>query len=311
MICLDNKQKIDAKLFSDGTQRINNIGKISFNEFTYITWVYESDSELVTLEYLVMYLRDQYPGIEIYLIMPYVPNARMDRVETDYEVFTLKYFSRIINSLNFTSVTVLDTHSRVTDALIDRIKVISPDKFIEETKHLICQHAQFDVSTSLGRKSMYGEFREHEKFVYFFPDKGAYDKYKKLDSVNSQCAGVLYGEKTRNWETCEIEDFSVRYADKDGSCGSFETPVLIIDDIISSGGTIVRSVEQLKILGFKNIYVYCSHLENRFDTDEHNALRDMLENGEIKALYTTGSLYFRKKEKKDNKVIILNTKIYA
>ena len=51
---------------------------------------------------------------EILLTMPYVPYARQDRVCNPGEAFSIKAFSRIINSLEFSSVVVYDPHSDVT-----------------------------------------------------------------------------------------------------------------------------------------------------------------------------------------------------
>ena len=38
--------------------------------------------------------------------MPYISNARKDRAHREKDVFTLKYFANIINSLNFDNVYV-------------------------------------------------------------------------------------------------------------------------------------------------------------------------------------------------------------
>ena len=66
------------------------------------------------------------------LVLPFVPNARMDRTHSSKEVFTLKYFAEVINSLEFASVTVLDPHSVVSEALIDRVVIKTPAKNIEK-----------------------------------------------------------------------------------------------------------------------------------------------------------------------------------
>ena len=62
--------------------------------------------------------------------MPYIPNARMDRVKNSDEVFTLKYFAEFINDLKFDTVEVLDPHSNVSTALIDNISIIEPTDII-------------------------------------------------------------------------------------------------------------------------------------------------------------------------------------
>ena len=56
----------------------------------------------------------------------------MDRVKTESDVFTLKYFAKFINSMNFDAVSVLDPHSYVSEALIDRILVQRPTPYIME-----------------------------------------------------------------------------------------------------------------------------------------------------------------------------------
>lgn len=76
-----------------------------------IEWRYDNDAECILLWYLVNHIRSV-AGSDaiIYLYMPYIPNARMDRVKNEDEVFTLKWFANFINGLNFERVVVLDPH---------------------------------------------------------------------------------------------------------------------------------------------------------------------------------------------------------
>ncbi len=53
-------------------------------------------------------------GYNVSLDMPYIPNARQDRVKGENDVFTLKYFAEFINSLDFDRVFVLDPRSNVS-----------------------------------------------------------------------------------------------------------------------------------------------------------------------------------------------------
>ena len=125
--------KIEVKHFPDGTQCLMDIdfNKIAINpSYASITWNYESDEELVTLIYLVNYIRNKAPKYPIYLFMPYIPNARMDRTKNPGEVFTLKYFANIINGLHFDCVNVLDPHSDVSVALLNNVIVINPDDYL-------------------------------------------------------------------------------------------------------------------------------------------------------------------------------------
>ena len=72
--------------------------EIGFHSCIDVEWRYENDGELFAL----ICLTKQLPvDREKYLILKYIPNARMDRVKNPDDIFTLKYFCEIINSLNY------------------------------------------------------------------------------------------------------------------------------------------------------------------------------------------------------------------
>lgn len=68
-----------------------------------------------------------------FLPVPHCPHARMDRVKGTTDVFTLKSFADVINSLDFTKVVIYDAHSNVTPALIDRVENRPNTMFVERT----------------------------------------------------------------------------------------------------------------------------------------------------------------------------------
>ena len=112
---------IEVGSFPDGTALIKcNPYKYTSSYYddvlVNLEWNYENDSEFLTLAYLVKHFRAH--GIkDVCLRMPYIPNARQDRVKSPEDVFTLKYFAELLNSLNLTQVDVLDPHSAVSEAL--------------------------------------------------------------------------------------------------------------------------------------------------------------------------------------------------
>ena len=125
-----NGQAVDVSHFPDGTLLMKQ--KYPYTTQAYITWFFENNEELVALIYLTNHLRT-HGMAKIILYMPYVPNARQDRVKESQDVFTLKYFADIINYLNFDYVKVLDPHSAVSEALIDNIVVASPKLCINDS----------------------------------------------------------------------------------------------------------------------------------------------------------------------------------
>ena len=130
-----NGQVIEQNNFQDGTLLMKcNPNKYAVST---ITWQYESDAELFALYSLKRHLDCIVPGWNSCLYIPYIPNARQDRVKTNEDIFTLKYFAEIINSLNFQKVYAIDPHSSVSEALINNIEVVSPKAFIEQTLNSI------------------------------------------------------------------------------------------------------------------------------------------------------------------------------
>ena len=231
---------------------------------TEIAWNYENDRELVALIYLTKHLRRLgYKFIDLY--MPYIPNARQDRVKNPEDIFTLKYFSEIINDLKFDTVIVFDPHSTVSEALINNIMVLTPQNYIV---------------------NIMGELMEqdetHDTPMIFYPDEGAMKRYAGM--VNLPYA---FGIKKRNWETGQIEGLEVAGA-VDQIRGK---DILIVDDICSKGGTFYHSAKKLKELGAKDIYLYISHCENTILEGE------LLKGDLIKKVYTTNSIFTKSHEK--------------
>jgi ribose-phosphate pyrophosphokinase len=166
--------------------------------------------------------------------MPYIPNARQDRVKSSEDVFTLKYFVEIINQLDFRSVEVLDPHSSVSEALIDNIIIDKPDSII---KNVIDKISEIE-----------GEIPS-----MFYPDEGAGKRYSGMITLP-----YAFGIKKRDWKTGDILGLDVA-GDIDNIQGK---NILIVDDICSRGGTFYFAAKKLKELGANNIYLYISHCEN-------------------------------------------------
>ena len=255
--------KIDS--FPDGTILMkqgltNTLG-------THISWKYENDREFIALIYLVKHLQSK--GMSrISLYMPYIPNARMDRVKNLDDVFTLKYFAEVLNSLDFHAVRVLDPHSSVSKALINNLWIDTPKTHIENA---ICR-----INGGWFNWNTVGE-----KLLMFYPDEGAMKRYSDMVKLP-----YAFGIKKRNWETGKIEGLDVAGA-VDQIAGK---DILIVDDICSRGGTFYHSAKKLKELGANKIYLYVTHCENTIIEGE------LLTSGLIEKVYTTNSIFTKEHE---------------
>lgn len=238
--------------FRDGTYSIR-LRDARFDSAV-LTWLYAGEHELSALMYITWHLREH--GCEqISLRMPYIPNARLDRVSSDNEVFTLKYFARVINSLRFDRVWILDPHSRVSCALIDRVSVEYPVELVSATLS--------DVEERCGAKPL-----------LYYPDEGATKRYSTRIT-----APYTFGIKKRDWITGVITALEIHGENPSGR------NILMVDDICSSGDTMLRSALSLKAAGAANIYFFVTHCENTILDSE------LLRCDAIKRIYTTNSIY--------------------
>ena len=261
MIKLDGKI-INQEHFPDNSLRIEPIdnGMIDFGWLGMtdipkrITWYYENDAELFT----IICLRKHFANKKMVLDMPYCPHARMDRVKNDNEFFTLKHFTDVINSLDFSEVTIYDPHSNVCAALINNVKVVTPHNEIQKTIKAI----------------------DTNNLVAFYPDEGAMKR-----GTSCLTGAYAFGIKKRDWCTGKILGLELMNKDVVNNAN-----VLIIDDICSRGGTFIHSAKALKEAGARNIYLYVTHCENTILDGE------LLTSGLIERVYTTNSIFTKEHE---------------
>lgn len=226
----ENELKI--RYFPDGTLNMTDINIPADTIPLTISWFYENITEQVVIYNLKKFIDDKI-GIPVILYMPYVPNARMDRTKNQqHEVGTLKYFCEFINELKFFRVIVQDVHSPVTMTLLDRALELNVKRYIEKLVD------------------------DLQPEYLFFPDKGAYERYKYLIMRTP-----FFGDKVRDWSNGEIKGLKIinpHDVPKEKYQGA---RILIIDDISSYGGTFHYSGNALEEMGFEEIYLYVTFAE--------------------------------------------------
>lgn len=272
MISIDGYE-VKLKYFPDGTLNLTDLGGDGpFTEMAHlgvervatmrpdfcITWEFEEVAEQVLLYNLVWHLRDKCMADRVELILPYIPNARMDRTKNHFtEVHTLKYFAQFINDLHFDTVYVLDPHSDASVTVINNI-VVMPIKDIVD-----CVVEDFKPD------------------FMFLPDKGSLNRYNDV-----VVRTPFYGEKDRDWKTGQILGLTVHNPYKIAPEKYQGKKILIIDDICSRGGTFYHAAKALKEMGFGEIALYVTHCEKTI-----HAGTLLKEDGDVSRVYTTSSLY--------------------
>ena len=172
---------------------------------------------------------ERHPGAEVRLVLPFIPGARQDRLNSEGDwLFTVKSVARMINSRCFAQVIVLDPHSDVAPALIERCKVVR--------SHEIEMGA--------------GELESRKYSAVVSPDSGA-------EKRAAAFARRLRIPLVHSWKTSDLSDgrisrFGHEPLPNDG-------PLLIVDDICDGGGTFAMIGEMLKANGAKWVGLYVTH----------------------------------------------------
>jgi ribose-phosphate pyrophosphokinase len=298
-----NELEVKIEHYPDGTPRINlDVDDIpdftdGSTSYIHIRWKYENDAELMYLTMIKKHLDANLADVTYLLTMDYIPNGRMDRTKRDCEVFTLKYFCDVINSLNFSRVFILDAHSNVSVALLNNCINKSPKNFIQKAideirnenieKEVVTEFS--DIKNDVVSDTYENSVFDDSKLVLYFPDYSASKRYADMFPQFRYC----YGEKKRDWETGKILGIDIRT----NGINLENKIVLVLDDLISYGGSIHYGVQELMNYKPEKVYAYATHCENSVLDKEKGTLIKDLENNTVERLFTTDSLFTGKHEK--------------
>ncbi|NOY11726.1 MAG: ribose-phosphate diphosphokinase [Archaeoglobi archaeon] len=153
---------------------------------------------------------DALSGKEVTLVIPYMGYARQDRAFLDGEAVSIRAIARLLESYASRVVTV-NIHS-------------------EEAK------GHFRKMVEVDAMGLIGEHYRGEDVVMLSPDRGSLERVRR--AAESAGCDFDYLEKTRiDAETVEIRPKNLDVSGR---------KVIIVDDIISTGGTVVTAAKQLK-----------------------------------------------------------------
>lgn len=207
-------QEVDYQAFKFPSGEVQvqllNINVISSYKITGSILTSDHLMELLQLVEAIRYHGKDFP---IHLVMPYCAYSRQDRRCNTGESFSLKIFTDLINSCNFSSVTTHDNHSDVSTALINNCTNISVKDVLEIVE---ANCIEMDITN-------------YDFFIS--PDAGANKKIQECSEHFD--IPMIRADKVRDTKTgaiVETKIFTKPYA-------LSGTKVLIIDDIAQGGRT--------------------------------------------------------------------------
>jgi len=233
---------IEMKKFPDGDSyvRIDNVSSLQGEEVHLYHRLYpEQDHQIFNV--LLMLDTLKRVGARTTLVVPYLPYSRQDKTFKDGEALSAQVLCNLMSKAGAQKLVTIDCHFLKKEGEFEygglKIKNISANK-------LLIEHAKTLVDGDLEIIS---------------PDQGA--NYLVSDFGGKSMSKVRgdYQEGDEAYRTVEkVEgDFDVK--DKN---------VLIIDDMISTGGTMIRAVENVKKGGAKKVLCAATHgffLKNSYE----------------------------------------------
>lgn len=218
-----NGSPINTTLFSDNTSQVWKLSEnlLKTTNYAHITWEFQSEGEFLQLAQLKTLL-DSYEFTAT-LKLKYLPYGRQDKEVSNDATFALVTFSKLLNSLNFEKVLIIDPHSSRALELIDHSEPIFP---VDRVKQLM-------------------EMTKSDLLCY--PDDGAVKKYAPIFVIN-----FVYGKKVREQSTGKILSYNLVGNVKDKN-------ILIVDDICDGGMTFKLLTKELLDGGAKEVNLFVSH----------------------------------------------------
>jgi ribose-phosphate pyrophosphokinase len=224
---------LEINVFPDGERRVRVLENVVDKD----TFVVQSTCPPVDTNYMELFLiidaLKRSGAKSVTGIVPYLGYQRQDHIFRDGEAVSLEVVTQILQKVGLSKIICFDLHS---------VKV--PEIFSIPVVHLSALPLFADKIKEITKA-------QEEEGVLVSPDMGGIRRIKLLSESlsNTPFATIV---KNRDLETGEIID-SVIEGNVKGKT------VFIIDDMISTGETIVSAAKILKEKGAGKIYVFATH----------------------------------------------------
>ena len=223
--------EVDLRTFSDGESKI----RINANLVNKSCIVVQSTFPPVDSHYLQTLMMLSYciksGAAEVIPVVPYMGYARQDRTFLDGEVVTMALIAKLFDCFRINNLVTIDIHSSTALSCFDS------NVFNISSIPLLAKYAQtnYDLIEPL----------------IVSPDQGGATRAKLFSDILKTSSISL--RKTRDRQTGNItidENLDIDAKDRD---------IILIDDMISSGGTIMKAIDVLKKNDCNRIFVMCVH----------------------------------------------------
>ena len=215
------------RIFSDGESSIK-LGRVGKNCVIVQSINPPTDTHLIQLLMMAKKCTDD-GAQDVCAVVPYLGYARQDRAFLEGEVVSISLVAKLFESVGLKHIITVDIHSELAMSYFASIQNVSSIPLLADYASKMRLHDPIAVSPDAGGTNRAKEFARH------------------LD------IDVLVLKKSRHKVTGDVtieERLDIDISKRDA---------IVIDDIISSGGSLIKAAEVLNKKGAGKIYAMCAH----------------------------------------------------
>jgi ribose-phosphate pyrophosphokinase len=217
-----------TRVFPDGESKIT-FGRIPKNSIVLVIQSTYPPVDTNLLQILSIISQARKASSKIYAIIPYMGYARQDRQFLSGEVVTMSIVAKMLEVAGAKKVVVVDIHSKTA---------LNHFKISKESVSAIPELAKYFKKLKL------------KNALVVSPDVGGALRAKKFASLLNTDFITLKKSRDRNTGKVQIHSSKVDVRGRD---------LIVVDDIISTGGSVVRATQFLKKQKCKRVFVACTH----------------------------------------------------
>jgi len=218
----------ETKIFPDGESKVT-LGKIPKKSVILVVQSTYPPVDTNLLQVLSIISQVRKISSRTFAIIPYMGYARQDKQFLSGEVITMSVVAKMLQSVGAKKVIVVDIHSNTA---LNHFNI--PTENVSAVPELAKYFKKLNLKNPL----------------VVSPDMGGYSRSKKFASLLKTDFIVLKKHRDRKTGRVSIQTAKVDVQGKD---------LILVDDIISTGGSIIKAAQFLKKQKCKRVFVACTH----------------------------------------------------
>ena len=223
-----NLVKSQIRVFADGESKITLKGNLSKKRSIVVQSIYPPvDTNLIRALSLISKAKET--SSEVIAVIPYMGYARQDKEFLSGEIVTMKVLGKLFKGAGASKIIVVDIHSMIG---LKHFKIKS--KNVTAVPDLVRYFKKLSLKNPL----------------IVSPDQGGKDRAKEFAKEFELEYMTLEKKRDRKTGKVQIKTKNVEVVNRD---------LILVDDMISTGASIIKATQFLKKQKCKRIFVACTH----------------------------------------------------